>query len=49
MEKNRSAEQTNRPRTASHTQFVCPALGFMPYELRQKTLIPELIKKCIFS
>ena len=38
---NRSAEQTNRPRTASRfTRFVCPALRFIPHEPRKKTLIP---------
>ena len=34
---NRSAEQTNRPRTASRfTRFVCPALRFIPHEPRKK-------------
>ena len=34
---NRSAEQTNRPRTASQfTRFVCPALRFIPHEPRKK-------------
>ena len=34
---NRSAEQTDHPRTASwFTQFVYPALRFIPYEPRQK-------------
>ena len=34
---NRSAEQTNRPRTASRfTRFVCPALRFIPHEPRRK-------------
>ena len=36
---NRSAEQTNRPRTASRfTWFLCPALrpGFIPHEPRKK-------------
>ena len=34
---NRSAEQTNRPRTASlFTRFVCPALRFIPHEPRKK-------------
>ena len=34
---NRSAEQSNRPRTASRfTRFVCPALRFIPHEPRQK-------------
>ena len=38
---NRSAEQTNRPRTASRfTRFVCPALRFIRHEPRKKTLIP---------
>ena len=38
---NRSAEQKNRPRTASgFTRFVCPALRFIPHEPRKKTLIP---------
>ena len=38
---NRITEQTNHPKTASRfTQFVCPALQFMPYEPRKKTLIP---------
>ena len=36
---NRSAEQTNRPRIASRfTQFVCPALRFIPHEPRKRTL-----------
>ena len=34
---NRSAEQTNLPRTASRfTRFVCPALRFIPHEPRKK-------------
>ena len=34
---NRSAEQTNRSRTASRfTRFVCPALRFIPHEPRKK-------------
>ena len=34
---NRSAEQTNRPRTASRfTRFVCPVLRFIPNEPRKK-------------
>ena len=34
---NRSAEQTNRPRTASRlTRFVCPVLRFIPHEPRKK-------------
>ena len=34
---NRSAEQTNRPRTASRfTWFVCPVLRFIPHEPRKK-------------
>ena len=34
---NRSAEQINRPRTASRfTRFVCPALRFIPHEPRKK-------------
>ena len=34
---NRSAEQTNRTRTASRfTRFVCPALRFIPHEPRKK-------------
>ena len=34
---NRSAEQTNHPRTASRfTRFVCPALRFIPHEPRKK-------------
>ena len=34
---NRSAEQTNRPRTALRlTRFVCPALRFIPHEPRKK-------------
>ena len=34
---NRSAEQTNRPRTASRfMRFVCPALRFIPHEPRKK-------------
>ena len=34
---NRSAEQTNRPRTALRfTGFVCPALRFIPHEPRKK-------------
>ena len=34
---NRSAEQTNRTRTASRfTRFVCPALRFIPNEPRKK-------------
>ena len=34
---NRSAEQTNRPRTASRfTRFVCPALRFIPNEPRKQ-------------
>ena len=34
---NRSAEQTNRSRTASRfTRFVCPALRIIPHELRKK-------------
>ena len=34
---NRSAEQTNRSRTASRfTRFVCPALRFIPREPRKK-------------
>ena len=34
---NRSAEQTNRPRTALRfTRFVCPALRFIPHEHRKK-------------
>ena len=34
---NRSAEQTNRQRTASRfTRFVCPALRFIPHEPRKK-------------
>ena len=33
----RSAEQTNRPRTASRfMRFVCPALRFIPHEPRKK-------------
>ena len=38
---NRSAEQINRPSTASRfTRFVCPALWFILHEPRKKTLIP---------
>ena len=34
---NRSAEQTNWPRTASRfTRFVCPVLRFIPHEPRKK-------------
>ena len=34
---NRSAEQTNRTRTASRfTRFVCSALRFIPHEPRKK-------------
>ena len=34
---NRSAEQTNRPRTASRfTRFDCPALRFIPHEPRKR-------------
>ena len=34
---NRSADQTNRPRTASRfTRFVCPMLRFIPHEPRKK-------------
>ena len=34
---NRSAEQTNQPRTASRfTRFVCPVLRFIPHEPRKK-------------
>ena len=34
---NRSAEQTNRSRTASRfTRFVCPVLRFIPHEPRKK-------------
>ena len=34
---NRSAEQTNRSRTASRfTRFVCPSLRFIPHEPRKK-------------
>ena len=34
---NRSAEQTNRPRTTSRfTWFVCPVLRFIPHEPRKK-------------
>ena len=34
---NRSAEQTNRTRTASRfTRFVCPTLRFIPHEPRKK-------------
>ena len=34
---NRSAEQTNRPRTASRfTRFVCSVLRFIPHEPRKK-------------
>ena len=34
---NRSAEQTNRTRTASRfTRFVCPPLRFIPHEPRKK-------------
>ena len=34
---NRSAKQTNRPRTASSfTRFVCPALRFIPHEPRKR-------------
>ena len=34
---NHSAEQTNRPRTASwFTRFVCPALRFISHEPRKK-------------
>ena len=34
---NRSAEQTNRPRTALRfTRFVCPVLRFIPHEPRKK-------------
>ena len=34
---NRSAEQTNRPRTASRfTRFVCPVLRFISHEPRKK-------------
>ena len=34
---NRSAEQTNRTRTASRfTRFVCPSLRFIPHEPRKK-------------
>ena len=49
---NRSAEQTNRPRTASRfTRFVCPALRFIPHEPRKKdthSLIKEHTMWCIF-
>ena len=46
---NRSAEQTNRPRTASRfTRFVCPALRFIPHEPRKKDThflnIPTLVQ-----
>ena len=54
---NRSAEQTNHPRTASRfTRFVCPALRFIPHEPKnknthslKKTLakVCELLKKYI--
>ena len=41
---NRSAEQTNRPRTASRfTWFICPVLRFIPHEPRKKTLIPSIV------
>ena len=34
---NRSAEQTNLPRTASRfTRFVCPALQFIPHKPRKR-------------
>ena len=43
---NRSAEQTNRSRTASRfTRFVCPVLRFIPHEPRKKTLIPLINPK----
>ena len=36
---NRSAEQTNRPRTVSRfTRFVCPALRFILNEPRKKDI-----------
>ena len=46
-EMNRSAEQTNQPRTASRfTRFVCPALRFIPHEHRKKDT-HSLIRKRI--
>ena len=50
---NRSAEQTNRPRTASRfTRFVCPALRFIPHEPRKKdthSLIDSDRKSCFYT
>ena len=45
---NRSAEQTNHPRTASRfTRFVCPALRFISHEPRKKDThsLIELLQK----
>ena len=47
---NRSAEQTNRPRTASRfTRFVCPALRFIPHEPRKKDTHSLSIKMSIVT
>ena len=49
---NRSAEQTNHPRTASRfTRFVCPALRFIPREPRKKDThsLNELVLHLGFS
>ena len=45
---NRSAEQTNRPRTALRfTRFVCPALRFIPHEPRKKDTHSLIVKKYV--
>ena len=48
---NRSAEQTNRPRTASRfTRFVCPVLRFIPHEPRKKdTHSLNIPNKCLLQ
>ena len=43
---NRSPEQTNCPKTASRlTQFVCPALEFIPHEPRKKDTYTQIARK----
>ena len=45
---NRSAEQTNRLRTASmFTRFVCPVLRFIPHEPRKKYTHSLKLSTCI--